>query len=422
MDFATLAWTFVKERNAIELVGLFWFLLLFDIPRYFLGFITVFITTETTASRRLPIRWEGTVSVLIAGHNEEESFERCVRSLRAQTRQKLQIICVDDGSTDASFLVLKRLERQGLIDIALRMNDRSGKSAALNLAASVARGDALVVVDCDCIFEPDAIERLVMPLTDPAVAAVSGAVLVRNANASIMSSIQAVEYLFSIHLGRTLVDYFGLVTCISGAMGAFRRTAWQEVGGMDVGPGEDFDITLRLRRRGHKIRFASEALCWTNVPETMVRFLRQRRRWERDAVRLRARKFAFTLNPFDRRFRAVEAWHQLEFLLYCVIAALGFLVYAVWLATAAPDLLAIVLLVTTVAIIVLDATTLIFAAHVLRRYEYLKLLPFIPVFEPFQFLVMRNARLLAYAEELIFSTSRHDDFVPAKVRRWSAWH
>ncbi|KEA08803.1 glycosyltransferase family 2 protein [Rhizobium rhizogenes] len=417
MSIILSSWTFLSERSVIELCGLFWFVILLDIPRYFLGFLAVFITGSVTRRAQSPIIWPGTASVLIAGHNEAVSFERCVRSLRQQTRKNIEIICVDDGSTDGTGEVLRRLFRHGLIDVALSVKDRGGKSAALNLAASLAKGDALVVVDCDCTFEEHAIERLLAPMNNKAVGAVAAAVLVRNASNSVVASLQGLEYLFSIYLGRTLQDYFGLVTCVSGAMGAFRRSAWRQVGGMDVGPGEDLDITFRLRQKGYAIRFVRDAICWTDVPETLGRLLRQRRRWERDAVRLRLRKFGHSLNPFDVRFRLREAAHQLEFLTYSIAAALVFFLYIGDLATKAPDLLPIVLFATGFILVVLDAVTLIMAAILLLRRDYLQLLPFVPLFAPLQFLVMRNARVFTFVEELLFSTSRHDDFVPIKVRR-----
>jgi cellulose synthase/poly-beta-1,6-N-acetylglucosamine synthase-like glycosyltransferase len=280
----------------------------------------------------------------------------------------------------------------------------------------------LVVVDCDCTFAPDAISRLVAPFVEPDVGAVAGAVLVRNAEASVMASLQSIEYLFSIQLGRTLLDHLDMVSCVSGAMGAFRRSAWDGVGGMDVGPGEDFDITLKLRRHGFRIRFAGDALCETDVPETLGRFLKQRRRWERDAFRLRIRKHGYTLNPFSQRFRLIDALHQIEFLLYGAAAAVVFLIYLTVLATEAPDLVPIVLVFITLVLVVLDAAFLVSAALVLGQWRHMRLLPFVPLFAPFQFLVMRNARLAAYVEELIFSTSRKDDFVPERVRRWSTWH
>lgn len=416
-DLVAFSWAYASQRNVLELIGLFWFLLLFDIPRYFLGFICVFITSQAARRERDQRDWTGRVSVLIAGYNEYDYVERCIRSVRAQSYRNIEIICVDDGSLDGMYGVMLRLQAEGILDKALRIEDRGGKSAALNLASSFASGDIFVVVDCDCTLDRRAVEKLAQPFIDPDVGAVSGAVLVRNPNESIVSSLQAIEYIFSIHLGRTLTDYFGLVTCVSGALGAFRRSAWAAVGGMDVGPGEDLDLTLKLRQRGHTIRFASDALCWTTVPASLGGFLYQRRRWERDAVRLRFQKFGFAFNPFDRRFKTIEALHQVEFLLYCILAGVVFIAYAAWLFVNAPLLLPAVLIITTLAIIVLDAITLILAAHTLRRYEYLALLPFIPLFAPFQFVVMRNARLLAYGEELLFATSRRDDFVPLKVRK-----
>ncbi|KAA0969481.1 glycosyltransferase family 2 protein [Aureimonas fodinaquatilis] len=417
MDLAMFSWAYASQRTIVEMIGLFWFLLVFDIPRYFLGFICVFITSSTEQKNRDDRAWTGKVSVLIAGYNEAESVERCIRSLRGQSYPNLEIICVDDGSLDGMYSILHRLETEGVLDKAIRVNDRGGKSAALNLASSVASGEVFVVVDCDCTLDRDAVAQLTRAFVDPDVGAVSGAVLVRNTSQSIMSSLQAIEYIFSIHLGRALVDYFGLVTCVSGALGAFRRNAWAAAGGMDVGPGEDLDLTLKLRQRGFKIRFASDALCWTTVPASLKGFLLQRRRWERDAARLRFQKFGFTFNPFDRRFRLIEALHQVEFLLYCILAAVVFIAYAIWLSMNAPLLLPIVLIITTLLIILLDAVTLLLAAHTLKRYEYLGLLPFIPLFAPFQFVVMRNARLLAYLEELLFATSQNDNFVPLKVRK-----
>jgi hypothetical protein len=107
----------------------------------------------------------------------------------------------------------------------------------------------------------------------------------------------------------------------------------------------------------------------------------------------------------------------LEFLTYSIAAALVFFLYIGDLATKAPDLLLIVLFATGFILVVLDAVTLIMAAILLLRRDYLQLLPFVPLFAPLQFLVMRNARVFTFVEELLFSTSRHDDFVPIKVRR-----
>lgn len=422
MQALNTIWSYLAYRPGAELLAFFWLVVWLDIPRYFFGFVSAVVVRATEEATSPRMAGAGRVSVLIAGHNEEDAMERCVRSLRAQTLADLEIICVDDGSTDRTLAVLAALSRKGLIDQYLSVKCRGGKSAALNLAAERSTGDILVVVDCDCTFAADAVEHLVRPLQNPAVGAAAGAILVRNASASIMSSLQALEYMFSVQLGRTVLDFLGIVTCVSGAMGAFTRKAWNEVGGMDVGPGEDFDLTLRLRQRGYKIRFAANALCWTDVPETLAAFLRQRRRWERDAIRIRLRKFGFTLNPFSPRFRLAEALHQVEFLIFPLLSSIAFLIYLVMALTIFPQLVPVVLLAVTLLLICLDAVTLFLAAFGLKTWGALRLLPFIPLFAPFQFLIMRNARLFAYVEEMIFSTSRRDNFVPWKVRRWMTWY
>jgi cellulose synthase/poly-beta-1,6-N-acetylglucosamine synthase-like glycosyltransferase len=182
MDFMAGAFAFLVARSASELFALLWFVLVFDVPRYFIGFASVLLVAASGAES--PPAWRGRVSVLVAGHNEEHSFERCVRSLRAQDYVRagfgpMEIVCVDDGSRDATAALLRRLQRQGLVDKVVSLRRRGGKSAALNLAASLAGGEVFVVVDCDCTFAPDAISRLVAPFVEPDVGAVAGAVLVR---------------------------------------------------------------------------------------------------------------------------------------------------------------------------------------------------------------------------------------------------
>ena len=135
------------------------------------------------------------------------------------------------------------MREERLIDAALATSLRSGKSSASNLGISLAHGDIVVVADCDCTFDRDAIRHLIAPFEDPAIGAVCGNIGVRNTRATLLSAIQGVEYLLSISLGKRLLDMFDQVTCASGAFSAFRKRALAEVAGHDVGPGEDLDLT-----------------------------------------------------------------------------------------------------------------------------------------------------------------------------------
>ena len=253
------------------LFGLFWFVIIFEFPRYTLGFLSVVAISFRTT--RVPPRDVdvGHVTAVIAGHNEAETIERCVRSFREQSRPPDEIIVVSDGSTDRMPAKLRELLQQGLIEEAHCAQLRAGKSAAFNLGFTRASGDIIVNVDCDCIIlERHALLHLCRPFDDPKVGAVAGNILVRNFSASVIAGFQAIEYLISISQGKQSANLTDQMTCVSGAFGAFRRTALESVGGLDSGGGEDLDVTLRLRSGGWTTLFASEAICLTNVPTAVI--------------------------------------------------------------------------------------------------------------------------------------------------------
>jgi cellulose synthase/poly-beta-1,6-N-acetylglucosamine synthase-like glycosyltransferase len=249
------------------LIGLFWFSLVLEWPRYILTFLPAVIATRAEMQRDPgPMPNVGKVSILIPGHNEADAIEQCVMSLAQQTYQEFEIVCVSDGSTDETYAIMKRLQREGRVDKIAECAIRGGKSSGINLGMRIASGDIVIVIDCDCSFDRTAIEEILRPFADPKMGAVGGSVLVRNGDKSITASIQAIEYMVAIQLGRTALDMVGQLAIISGAFGAFRREAFMRVGMMDQGPGEDGDITMRLRLYGYKIGFALRSVAYTDVP------------------------------------------------------------------------------------------------------------------------------------------------------------
>ena len=417
------SWRLLWELPGWSVIALFWLTFVAELPRYFLGVqATAAMLLFRERRRHGPIGPLPRVSILLAGHNEEDAIEKCVRSLRQQTFNDFEIICVDDGSTDATFEIMKRLRREGLVEAAIRLDLRGSKPSALNLAASVARGDVFVVVDCDCSFEPNAIEELLRPLAeDPALAGVAGNILVRNWRKSIVSSLQGIEYLVSISLGKAYADVLGQVACISGAFGAFRRRPWMRVHGMDTGGGEDFDFTVRLRMAGYKVAFARHSICYTDVPDTLYALLRQRHRWERDTFWVRMRKYKRLFNPFRQGFRWTETLHQWDFVLFNLLPTVVFPFYVTWLVTTYGGF-GIVLL-GSVSIFLLSFDVLFFCCALLvsGHFRYWRLLAFVPLFGPFQSYLMRLDRLYAFATEWIFSRSLRDNYTPQKIRDWATW-
>jgi cellulose synthase/poly-beta-1,6-N-acetylglucosamine synthase-like glycosyltransferase len=253
------------------------------------------------------------------------------------------------------------------------------------------------------------------------VGGVSAAVLVRNGEASLVASLQAIEYLAGMTLGKAQLDLFGQLTMISGAFGAFRRTAWQRVNGMDPGPGEDLDISLRLRLAGYRLAFAQRAVAYTDVPVTLFNLLRQRNRWERDSLWLRYRKYPRTLNPFRGDFDWRETIHQYEFLFFTVLAAAAFPFYLAYLFVEFSAVGFLILLSVTLGLIVLDLFVFVCAILASGKDDHWKFLPYVLVYCLFQSYLLRFARLYSFIDEWIFSTSRNDSFAPPKVNAWIRW-
>jgi cellulose synthase/poly-beta-1,6-N-acetylglucosamine synthase-like glycosyltransferase len=416
--------TLLANMPGWSLFAMFWLTILAEAPRYLVGVhATAFALLFRDHRAPGPLPATPSVSILLVGHNEEAAIATCVRSLRVQTFSNFEIVCVDDGSSDTTFAIMRRLRAEEQVQTICRLQLRGGKASGLNAAAALAKGDLFVVIDCDCSLEPNAIEELLRPLaSDISIAAVSGNILVRNWRRSIVASLQGIEYLISISLGKAFSGALDQVTCASGAYGAFRRDAWRAIAGMDTGGGEDLDFTIRLRKRGYKVVFARHSICYTDAPDTLFALLRQRNRWERDAFWLRLRKHRRLFNPFNRQFQWREVVHQWDYLLFALLPALIFPFYLAWLlATYGAD--ATLILLTSVAFVLFwfDLTVFAVAALVTGKPVYWRLLPFLPLFGPFQSYVMRLDRFYACVTEAIASSSLKDNYVPRKVRDLIDW-
>jgi cellulose synthase/poly-beta-1,6-N-acetylglucosamine synthase-like glycosyltransferase len=404
---------FLLSQSGVSLFTLFWFVIIFEIPRYTLGFIAT-MALAFRAKREVSYDVER-LSVVIVGHNEEDSIERCVVSLREQSRPPDEIIVVSDGSTDRMPDRLRELQARGLIQEAHCTQMRGGKSAGVNLAVGRATGDIIVNVDCDCTFDRHALKHIIEPFRDPRVGGVAGNIIVRNPTASLVASCQAIEYMISISQGKQAANLTDLMSCVSGAFGAFRRETLERVGGLDSGGGEDLDVTLKLRTAGWKALFAPDAICYTDVPTSLMALTRQRFRWERDAIRLRYRKHRPLLNPFSARFDWVELLHELDFIIFNIVAAVAFPFYLVWLFTLYGNFAVMILFAAQLGMWTLDLVTFLIAAWMTPKAHALSLMPYLLAYSPFYGFLMRMIRVAAYMQEWVFRASYKDPYVPKKV-------
>lgn len=359
------ALSFLQSLDATSVILLFWYTLLFEVPRYTIGAVVVCGITLWKRPTS-PIRTDFTLSVVLAGHNEAKPLRACVEALAEQTilatLGAIEVVVVDDGSTDRMFEVAKRLQREGKINSALRLEHRGGKSAAVNLGLSVCTGDIVVISDIDTTFDRTAFAEMLGYFADPRVGAVSGSLGVRNATASLITRQQAIEYAIGIALGRILQDALGILSIVSGAFGAFRREALEQVGGQDVEVGEDADLTMKLRRAGWHIRFAPDAHGLTDVPETVSALIAQRLRWDRGLITIWMRKFRSVFDPRQSTFRLLDVVALLDVIVFQIVLALVFPVYLFWLFYYFDAFAVTIIGATLVGLVVLNLVSFVAAA------------------------------------------------------------
>ncbi|MEO1136523.1 MAG: glycosyltransferase family 2 protein, partial [Pseudomonadota bacterium] len=163
--------------------------------------------------------------------------------------------------------------------------------------------------------------------------------------------------------------------------------------------------------------FAAYAICYTDAPSTIAAFVRQRLRWERDAVRLRYRKHRDILNPFSNRFRLSELAHELEFLFFNVMGAFILPVYLFWLFATYGGLAPVIVLAAQFGLFFLELAAFSLAAWAMPKAATLSLATFLPGYSLFNGVFVRFVRLFAYIQEWIFLESYKDAYVPSKVHR-----
>jgi cellulose synthase/poly-beta-1,6-N-acetylglucosamine synthase-like glycosyltransferase/peptidoglycan/xylan/chitin deacetylase (PgdA/CDA1 family) len=216
------------------------------------------------------------VSIVVPAFDEAIGIEQAIRSLAASDYSEFEIIVVDDGSTDGTGELVERLE---LTSVQVVRQPNVGKPAALNRGIEAARHDVVAMVDADTVFEPETLGRLVQPLREGDVGAVSGNTKVGNRR-RLLGRWQHIEYVMGFNLDRRLYDVLQCMPTVPGAVGAFRRSALRAVGGVSGATlAEDTDLTIALGRAGWRVVYVEDARAWTEAPASLRALWRQRFRW-----------------------------------------------------------------------------------------------------------------------------------------------
>jgi cellulose synthase/poly-beta-1,6-N-acetylglucosamine synthase-like glycosyltransferase len=264
------------------------------------------------------------ISMLVPAHNEEATVVQSLRSLMTLAYPQLEIVVIDDGSSDNTIGVLieafdlvaihpifrRRIDTAAIShvyrskvnpNLIVARKENGGKADALNAALNLSTGTLVCSLDADTLVEEDALQRLVRPFLRSEDVVAAGATI-RVANGCVvrngriieirtprrpLAGIQAVEYLRAFLFGRVGWNLIGGNIVISGAFGLFRRDSLLDVGGYAQGVGEDMEVVVRLRRLGYEtgvartVVFVPDPVAWTEVPESLGVLGRQRDRWHR---------------------------------------------------------------------------------------------------------------------------------------------
>jgi hyaluronan synthase len=237
------------------------------------------------------------LTVVIPAYNEGAMVEQSIESVaRAHyPRSRLEILVVDDGSTDDTWFYIERAAQRhpGLVT-AHRLERNQGKRAALAAGFRRARGSVLVTIDSDSVIEPHTLLAMVAPFRNPKVGAVAGKVAALNRDRGWLPRMLHVRYILSFDFQRSVQSTYGTVYCCPGALAAYRASivhealdGWleQRFLGARCTFGEDRALTNAILARGYDSVYQGNAVVHTLVPETYSKLCKMYLRWDRSYVR-----------------------------------------------------------------------------------------------------------------------------------------
>jgi len=283
------------------------------------------------------------VSVIVAALNEKELIGKAIDSIFGSNypQDKLEVICINDGSTDLTFYHMMRAKQKyGDRVKIINFPKNIGKRRALYVGYKKSRGEIVVTFDADSKLGRGALRNLVIPLlNDRETGAVSGRVAVLNEKENFLTRMLAVRFSISFDFGRAYQSVFGTVVCCPGALTAFRRDLLasfmheflnQKFLNAPCTHGEDRALTTLILKSGHFVKYQSNAVVYTTVPKKFGQMNKMYLRWTRSYVRetVFLARFIFSRNRRKHRILPIIDFVFLNFLHPFHLFSLGIIVYS----------------------------------------------------------------------------------------------
>lgn len=283
------------------------------------------------------------VSVIMPALNEEELVEKAINSIFTSNypQDKLEVICINDGSTDLTFFYMMRAKQKHKDRLQIINFKRNlGKRKAIYAGLKKSKGEIIITVDTDSKIGRSAIRNIVIPLVkDKATGAVAGRVEVLNDKENFLTRMLSIRYSISFNFGRAYQSVYGAVFCCPGALTAYRKDIlkkfireWVNQKFLDTPCtyGEDRALTTRILKAGYMTRFQSNAIVYTKVPSTYGQMNKMYLRWTRSYIResILFAKFMFLKYRKKHRVLPIFDFFFLNFLHPFHIYSLGIMIYS----------------------------------------------------------------------------------------------
>ena len=245
------------------------------------------------------------VSILIPAHNEAEVIENTVENISKIEYPNYEIIVIDDRSTDNTAQILENIctKYKNLKYFSRTKEAFAGKSAVLNDALKIAKGDAILVFDADARVKPDFLKELIPALEPEQVGAVQARKVIINREQNFLTRCQDNEMAVDTHfqVGRDSVK--GAVE-LRGNGELIKRKALEDVGGWNIYTiTDDLDLSTRLQIKGWDVRFCPDVCVYEEGVPSYIPLLKQRRRWIEGSIRRYLEHFSDVLTSKDMSLR-----------------------------------------------------------------------------------------------------------------------